>query len=77
MGVGGQRHIPVAFIPGNDTVTVLDEAGWVPGQVWAVAKSLAATGIRSRKPSCSELLYRLRYLGPFACFLYGGRKFAQ
>jgi hypothetical protein len=53
------------FIPGKDTVLILQEAGWAPGQVWTSAENLASTGIRSPdRPACSQSLYRLSYPGP-------------
>jgi hypothetical protein len=65
MGVGGQRHVPAAFEPGKDPVTIVQEAGWSPEPVWRGAENLAPTGIRSPDiPARSELLYRLRYPGP-------------
>ena len=49
MGVGG-RHAPVAFAPGEDTVPIVQEAGWAPGPAWIGAENLAPTGIRSPDP---------------------------
>ena len=40
MGVGGQRHVPAAFIPGKDPVPIIQEAGWAPGPVWIGAENL-------------------------------------
>ena len=57
MEVGGQRH-PLRFTPGNDPVPIVQEAGWVPGQVWTGAENLAPTGIRSPdRPARSESCY--------------------
>jgi hypothetical protein len=65
MGVGGQRHAPVAFTPGKDPVPIVQEAGWAPGPVWIGVENHAPTGIRSKDLLArSELLYRLRYPGP-------------
>ena len=57
---------PGRFTPGKETpVPILQEAGWAPGPVWTGAENLAAAGIRSPdRPTHSESLYRLRYLGP-------------
>ena len=33
--------------PGKDPVSVVQEAGWVPGPVWTGTENLAPTGIRS------------------------------
>jgi hypothetical protein len=65
MGVGGQRHAPVAFTPRKDPVPIVQEAGWAPGRVWTGAENLVSTGIRSvDRPAHSESLYRLSYRGP-------------
>ena len=65
MGVGGQRHSPAAFTPGEDPVPIVQEAGWSPGPVWTGAENLAPTGIRSPdRPAHSESLYQLSYPGP-------------
>jgi hypothetical protein len=54
MRVGGQRHDPAAFYPGEDSVPIVREAGWAAGPVWTGAENLASFGIRS--PARSELL---------------------
>jgi hypothetical protein len=36
------------FTPGNDPVTVIQEAGWAPGPVWTRAENLAHTGFDPR-----------------------------
>ena len=41
MGVGGQRHAPVALPPGKDPVPIVQEAGWASGPVWTGAENLA------------------------------------
>ena len=65
MGVGGQRHAPVALPPGNDPVSIVQEVGWAPGSVWTGAENLALNGIRSpNRPARSESLYRLSYPSP-------------
>jgi hypothetical protein len=45
MGVGVQRHAPVALPPGKIIGTLVEEAGWAPGQVLTGAENLAPTGI--------------------------------
>jgi hypothetical protein len=40
MEVGGQRHAPAAFTPGQDPVPIVQEAGWAPGLVWIGAENL-------------------------------------
>jgi hypothetical protein len=64
-GVGGQRHVPVAFTSGKDPVPIVQEAGWAPGTVWIGAENFAPNGIRSPDlPVRRESLYRLSYPGP-------------
>jgi hypothetical protein len=64
MGVGGQRHVPAAFTPGEEPVPIAQEAGWAPPPVWIGAEYLASTGIRSPDlPARSESLYRLSHSG--------------
>jgi len=49
----------------RDPVTIVQEAGWVPGLVWTGAENLAPTGIRTLdRPARSESLYRLSHPGP-------------
>ena len=49
----------------GDPISIVQEAGWAPGQVWTGAENLASTGIRSPdSPSRSESLYRLSYPDP-------------
>jgi hypothetical protein len=51
------------FTSGEDTVPVVQEAGWAPGPVWTGAETLAPIGIRSPdRPVRSQSQYRLRYL---------------
>jgi hypothetical protein len=38
---------PGRFTPGNNTVLIVQEAGWAPGPVWTGAENLTLTGIRS------------------------------
>jgi len=42
-GVDGQRH--AAVTPERDQVSIVQEAGWAPGQVWKGAQNLSPTGI--------------------------------
>ena len=50
------------FTPGEDPVTIVQEARWAPGPVWASAENLAPTGILSPdRPAHSQSLYRLSY----------------
>jgi hypothetical protein len=56
---------PGRFTPGKDPVPIEQEAGWAPGTVWACAKNLVPTGIRSPdRPTRSQSLYRLSYPVP-------------
>ena len=36
------------FTPGKDPVPNVQEAGWVPGQVWTGAENLAPQGFNTR-----------------------------
>jgi hypothetical protein len=54
------------FIPGNDTVPIVSEGGWVPGPAWTGAENFTPTGILTPdRPANSESLYRLSYSGHF------------
>jgi hypothetical protein len=60
---------PGRFAPGNDSVSIVQEAGWAPGPVWTDAENLAPTGIRSPdRPARSESLYLLSYPGPYILY---------
>ena len=50
----------------NDPTSIVKEAEWAPGSVWAGAENLAPiTGIRfPDRPAHSESLHRLSYPGP-------------
>ena len=51
------------FIPGNDLAPIVQETGWVPGEVWMGAQNVAPQpGFDSAR---SEPLYRLSHLGPW------------
>ena len=53
------------FSTGNDSVPIVQKAGWAPGPIWFGAESLAPTGIRSPgRPARCESLYQLHSLGP-------------
>jgi hypothetical protein len=61
------------FIPGKDSVPIVQEDGWALGTVWTCAKNLVPTGIRAPdRPARSQSLYQLSYPGPrnFLGFLY-------
>jgi len=45
--VGGQCHAPAVLLPGNDSVPIVQGAGWTPGQVWTGAKGVASTGVQT------------------------------
>ena len=58
-------NLGVFYPQGRDRVSVVQEAGWIPGPVWTGVENLALTGIRSPdRPARSESLYRLSYPGP-------------
>jgi len=51
---------PNRFTPGNDQVSLVQEAGWTLGTVWTGAENVALTGTQSPDlPARTELLYRL------------------
>jgi hypothetical protein len=53
------------FIPGKDSVPIVQEAGWAPRPVWTGAENLAPTRIRfTDRPAPSQSLYRLSYPAP-------------
>ena len=63
-GGGWSTLHPGRFTPGNDTVHIVQEAGWALGPVWTGAENLAASGVRSPdRQARSESLYRLSYPG--------------
>jgi hypothetical protein len=45
MWVGG-CHTPTTLHPGKNSVPIVREVGWAPGQVWTGADHLAPNGIR-------------------------------
>ena len=46
-GGGWLAPRPGRFVPGNDSLHVLQEAGWAPGPVWASAENVVYSEIRS------------------------------
>ena len=47
------------YLQETNTVSIVQAAGWFPGQIWIVAENFALTGIRSPyHPACSESLQR-------------------
>ena len=64
-GGGWSTPRPGRFTLEKYPIPIVYEAGWAPGPVWTGAENIASTGIRSPdRPSHSESLYRLKYLGP-------------
>jgi len=49
------------FIPGKDTVPIVQEAGWFPGPVWTGGKSRPHRDSIPDRPARSQSLYRLSY----------------
>ena len=49
------------FIPGKDSVPIVQEAGWAPGLVWMGGKSRPHRDSIPDSPARSQSLYRLRY----------------
>jgi len=47
---------PGRFTFRNDTLSIIQEAGWAPGPVWTRAENVAPTGIRTpeRQPVASR-----------------------
>jgi hypothetical protein len=61
MGVGGQRHAPVALPRERDPTAIVLEAGWAAGQV---PDGVHKARPPSDRPARNQPLYRLRYAGP-------------
>ena len=61
MGKGGQPHAPAASTPGEDPVTIVQEAGRAPGPVWTGEKSRPHRDSIPDRPARSQSLYRLSY----------------
>ena len=60
----GTAPRPGRFTPRKDSVPIVQEAGWAPGQVWTGAENFALTDIRSPdRPARNESQYRLSYRG--------------
>ena len=56
---------PSHFASGNETVPIVQEAGWAPGPAGMGMKNLAATRIRSPDHLARNYSpYRLSYSGP-------------
>ena len=56
----GRRHAPAALPPGKESVPIVQEVGWAPGQVWTATENLE---LRASRPAHSESLYQLHYRG--------------
>jgi hypothetical protein len=53
---------PGCFTPENNTVAIVQEAGWAQGPVWTGAEKLVPTRIRSSdRQARSESIHRLGY----------------
>jgi hypothetical protein len=64
-GGGWSTPRPGHFTPGKEPIPIVQEAGWVTGQVWKGAENPAPNGIRSPdRPARSKSLHRLGYPGP-------------
>jgi hypothetical protein len=72
-GDGWSKSRPGRFTPGNDTVPIVQEAGWVTATVWKGAENLSPTGIRSPgRPARSEKFRLLNFLSCSKCLESGG-----
>jgi hypothetical protein len=49
-GGGWSAPRPGYFIPGKDTLPIVQKAGWAPGPVWTGAENLAHTAIPTELP---------------------------
>ena len=49
------------FTPGKDSVPIVQETGWAPGQVWTGGKSRSYRDSIPGRPARSQSLYRLSY----------------
>ena len=55
---------PRCFIPRNDPVPIVQEAGWATGSTWTGAEYFSLSEIRTpNRPDRSDSLYRLSYPG--------------
>jgi len=65
MEVGGKVHAPATLPQVRTRCSLYRRLGGPPGPVWTGAENLAVTVILSSdRPTRSESLYRLSYLGP-------------
>ena len=56
---------PAHYTQGKDTLSIVQEAGWVPESVWTGAETLASSGVQFLyHPSFCNLLCQLRYIVP-------------
>jgi hypothetical protein len=68
-------HLPL--YPEKNQVLIVQEGGWVSGPVWTGAGNLALSNVRTPdRPSQSDSLYRLRYIGSHVC-TQNTRKYIQ
>jgi len=66
MGLAGLRHASASSPWERQSVSTVQEAGWVPRPIWTGAQNIAPAGIRSpNRPTLSKSSYQLRYIvGP-------------
>jgi len=61
MKVGRQGKLRPLYPREREPVSIVQEAGWAPGQVWTGGEYFAPTTIRSQdRAASSESIYRLR-----------------
>ena len=69
-GVSGQQHAPAAlYLPGKDTVPILQEAGWAPGPVWTGGKSRPHRDSIPDRPARSSVAIPTELHVPYVIFI--------
>jgi hypothetical protein len=57
MGMGDEHHAPSVQPPETHTVSIIQEASWVPRPLWIGAKILAHSGSDSRTITLVAIRY--------------------
>jgi len=75
MGWVGNATTLALYLPGNNPVPFLYEAGWVSGPVWTSGENFIPIGIRSpERPTSSELISTVSFR-QILNFLFGGLRY--